>query len=235
MRSWGSGKGETGRAQSLINRYLSLMKSPRKPGIAAFIWDWSKTIAVAFIIWLGVRSFVLEAFHIPSGSMEKTLLIGDVLWVNKALYGAEVPFVHKRLPAFREPRRLDIVVFWSVTEPGLHVVKRVIGMPGDTLSMEDNVTFLNGKALDEPYVIKTHPEFDDGHKTWGPLVVPPDSFLVMGDNRDDSMDSRYWGFLGRDRIIGSPMMIYYSWDPQGVLPLPFFTAIRWGRLFTAPD
>jgi signal peptidase I len=217
-----------------------------------------KSIAAALVIWFFLRALLVEAFRIPSGSMENTLLIGDFLFVNKALYGAEVPIVGARLPAFREPRRLDVVVFDSVDEPGVNVVKRVIGMPGDTISMEGNAIFINGRPLDEPYAIRSGPEADledprmrawqvkyllgrppelyrPRLQNWGPLVVPADSFLVMGDNRDNSYDSRYWGFLGRDRIRGRPLFIYYSFDRNGVLPLPFVTAIRWGRIFSTPD
>lgn len=220
-------------------------------------WEWTKSIAAALVIWFFLRSLLVEAFRIPSGSMENTLLIGDFLFVNKALYGAEVPVVHTRLPAFRAPHRLDVVVFDSVEEPGVNVVKRIIGMPGDTVSMEDNVVYINGKPLDEPYAIKTEPTSDPEHpqmrawqvrylvrrdarsyrptlKNWGPLLVPPDSFMVMGDNRDNSYDSRYWGFLGRDRVRGRPLFIYYSYDKNGMLPLPFVTAIRWARIFSHP-
>jgi signal peptidase I len=166
--------------------------------------------------------------------------------------------VGKRLPSFREPERQDVVVFESVEEPGVNVVKRVIGMPGDTISMQGNVIYVDGRTLDEPYVIRTDPGADPEHpqmrrwqvrylagrpretyrptlKNWGPLVVPPDSFFVMGDNRDNSYDSRYWGFLGRDRIRGRPLFIYYSFDRNGVLPLPFLTSIRWGRIFSTPE
>jgi signal peptidase I len=190
--------------------------------------------------------------------MEKTLLIGDFLFVNKALYGAEIPLVHKRLPAFREPERLDIVIFRSVDEDDLTVVKRVIGMPFDTLAMRDNQLFVNGVSFDEPYVIRTDPTIDPedprmrswqsrylagraarGYrptlKNWGPIVVPADSFFVMGDNRDNSYDSRYWGFLGRDRIRGRPLLVYYSYNKLDQSPLPFFTAVRWRRLFETPD
>ena len=220
-------------------------------------WEWVKSIAVALVIWVVVRSLLVEAFRIPSGSMENTLLIGDFLFVNKTLYGAEIPLTGKRLPAVREPHRLDIVVFRSVEDPSINVVKRVVGMPGDTLSMKDNMLQLNGKPLDEPYVIRTgsaeDPEIPSMRtwqlkhlvkadpatyrptvKNWGPIVVPADSFMVMGDNRDNSYDSRWWGFLGRDRIRGRPLMIYYSYNREGVLPLPFLTSIRWGRLFSAP-
>ena len=230
--------------------------SPNKP-LAQSAWEWTKSIAAALVIWFFLRALLVEAFRIPSGSMENTLLIGDFLFVNKALYGAEVPVVHRRLPAFREPERGDVVIFDSATEPGVSVVKRVIGIPGDTIRMQDEVVFINGRALDEPYAIKTpaapdleSPEMRAAQvahlvgrdpknyrptlKNWGPLLVPPDSFLVMGDNRDDSYDSRYWGFLGRDRVRGRPLFIYYSYDKNGVLPLPFFTAIRWSRILSRP-
>lgn len=232
--------------------------SRTQKSLAQSAWEWIKSIAAALVIWFFLRALLVEAFRIPSGSMENTLLIGDFLFVNKLLYGAEVPVVHKRLPALREPRRGDVVIFDSVEEPGVNVVKRIVGMPGDTIAMEDNVVYLNGKPLAEPYVLKTNstgdvedprmrawqlrylaPGRDPSSyrptlKNWGPLVVPPDSFFVMGDNRDNSYDSRYWGFLGRDRIRGRPLFIYYSYDKNGVLPLPFVTAIRWQRLFTQP-
>lgn len=221
-------------------------------------WEWAKSIAAALVIWFFLRALLVEAFRIPSGSMENTLLIGDFLFVNKALYGAEVPLVHARLPAFREPGRFDVVVFESVEEPGINVVKRIIGMPGDTIKMVENVVHINGRPIDEPHVIRTDPTSDPEHpqmrawqgryligrdsrryrptlKNWGPLVVPPDSFFVLGDNRDNSYDGRYWGFLGRDRIRGRPLFIYYSYDKTGVLPLPFLTAIRWERILSTPD
>ncbi len=220
--------------------------------------DWIKSILIALVIWFVVRSVLVEAFRIPSGSMENTLLIGDFLFVNKALYGAEIPIVHTRLPAIREPERFDIVIFYSPEEPGVNVVKRVIGMPGDTLSMVSGDLHLNGAKLEEPHAIKTGSRFDPEDprmrewqarylvdqdprsyrpslRTWGPIVVPPDSFFVMGDNRDNSYDSRYWGYLGRDRIAGRPLFIYYSFDRSNLMPLPFLTGIRWGRIFSRPD
>jgi signal peptidase I len=221
--------------------------------------EWIKSVVIAVAIFLVVRTFLIEGFRIPSGSMENTLLIGDWLFVNKALYGAEIPFTGVHLPAFRNPRRDDLVIFKSVEEQGLTVVKRLVGMPGDTLSMEDNQLFVGGRPANEPWVIRTDPLADHEDpkmrewqiryltgdrdpaayrptlKNWGPIVVPPDSFFVMGDNRDSSYDSRYWGFLGRDRIRGRPLIIYFSYDPGGVLPLPFLTAIRWKRLFHRPS
>jgi signal peptidase I len=221
--------------------------------------EWLKSGAIAIVIFLVLRTFLIEAFRIPSGSMENTLLIGDFLFVNKALYGAEIPFTGVHLPAFREPRRNDLVIFKSVEEPRLTVVKRLVGMPGDTLAMEDNLLMVNGAAAAEPFVLKTDPLADHEDpkmrgwqarylpgdrdsrtyrptlKNWGPIVVPADSFFVMGDNRDNSYDSRYWGFLGRDRIRGRPLIVYFSYDPNGILPLPIFSSVRWGRLLALPQ
>lgn len=220
--------------------------------------EWIKSILIALVIWFFVRSLLVEAFRIPSGSMENTLQIGDFLFVNKALYGAEVPIVHQRLPAFREPRRFDIVVFDSPEERGVNVVKRVVGMPGDTLAMVNGQTFVNGVALDEPHAVNTTSSYDPEDprmrewqlrylagedprtyrpslRNWGPLVVPADSFFVMGDNRNNSYDSRYWGFLGRDRVSGRPLFIYYSFDKTSLMPLPFLTGVRWHRIFSTPE
>ena len=221
-------------------------------------WEWMKSIAVALVIWFVLRALLIQAFRIPSPSMENTLLIGDFLFVNKALYGAEVPIVKKRLPAIREPERFDVVVFRSPETPGMNVVKRIVGVPGDTISMRQNFIYLNGEQLDEPHAIKTDAtmnpedprmrawqehylvgadprEYRPTLKNWGPVVVPTDSFFVMGDNRDNSYDSRYWGFLGRDRIDGRPLFIYFSFDKNGMLPLPFLTSIRWRRIFSIPN
>lgn len=229
---------------------------------SAWLWDWAKSIAVALVIWLLLRTFLIEAFRIPSGSMENTLLVGDFLFVNKALYGAEVPFTHLHLPVVREPRRGDVIVFDSVEPetPDLKVVKRLVGVPGDTLWMEGGDLYRNGRRLEEPWAIHTDPTrsedpfqrarmrdwqlkylvgrdpdtYEPDLHDWGPIVVPPDSFFVMGDNRDSSYDSRYWGFLPRENVRGRPIVIYFSYDPSSYKPLPFFSAIRWHRLFSTP-
>jgi signal peptidase I len=122
-----------------------------------WVWEWTKSIVVALVVWFFLRTFLVEAFRIPSGSMEETLLIGDFLFVNKALYGAEVPIIKARLPAVREPERNEILVFDSVEEQGLKVVKRLIGMPGDTLYMEDGQLYRNGTLVDEPYAVHSDP------------------------------------------------------------------------------
>jgi signal peptidase I len=229
-------------------------------GAGAWLFEWVKSIAVALVVWFFLRTFLLEAFRIPSGSMENTLLVGDFLFVNKLLYGAEVPLVGARLPAVREPRRDEILVFDSVEDEGLKVVKRLIGMPGDTLAMENGLLIRNGQRVPEGYAVHANPSWlaepeqrekmrawqskhlagrlPEGYapdlQNWGPIVVPPDSFFMMGDNRDSSYDGRYWGFLPRRNVRGTPMFIYYSFNASSWRPLPFFTDIRWGRIFSAP-
>lgn len=225
-----------------------------------WLWDWTKSILVALVVWFFLRTFLVEAFRIPSGSMENTLLVGDFLFVNKLLYGAEVPLLHKRLPAVREPVRGDILVFDSVEQEGLKVVKRLIGVPGDTLAMENGTLVRNGARVEEPWVIRTDPTANadpagraqmrrwqlthyvgkdpDAYRpdlnNWGPIVVPRDSFFMMGDNRDGSYDGRYWGFLPRANVRGRPLIVYFSFNPDTYKPLPFFTNVRWGRLFSTP-
>ena len=231
-----------------------------KPGRAVrhATWEWVKSLAVALLIWITLRTFLIEAFRIPSSSMEHTLLVGDFLFVNKALYGAEVPLIHTRLPAIREPRRGDIVVFDSQTEAGVKVVKRLVGMPGDTLQMKHAVLWRDGVAQQEPYVEHVdsledpsesmmrewqvsyllpsidHNAYHPTRDNWGPVVVPPGHYFVMGDNRDNSFDSRYWGFVPRAVIRGRPMFIYYSFDHDSWRALPFLTAIRWSRIGHRP-
>ena len=226
---------------------------------ATWLWEWTKSIVVALIVWFFLRTFLVEAFRIPSGSMENTLLIGDFLFVNKALYGAEIPLIHTRLPAVREPRHNDVLVFDSV-EDDIKVVKRLIGMPGDTLAMENGQLIRNGQRIDEPYAVHSDPtrseqpvrreqmrawqvkhyvgrdssSYRPDLQTWGPIVVPADSFFMMGDNRDSSYDGRYWGFLPRKNVRGRPLVIYYSYDKDSWRALPFLTAARWNRVFTQP-
>ena len=231
---------------------------PKKKSFGRWAWEWVKSIAVALVIWFVLRALLIEAFRIPSSSMEHTLLVGDFLFVNKALYGAEVPIVRTRLPAFREPERGDIVVFDSKTQQGVKVVKRLVGMPGDTLEMRRGVLFRDNVRQIEPYVqhIDTlsdpaEPEmrqwqvdyllpdvdresYHPSRDTWGPLVVPAGQYFVMGDNRDNSYDSRYWGFVDRRVIRGRPLFVYYSFDHGSWRALPFLTAIRWGRIGEQP-
>jgi signal peptidase I len=193
------------------------------------------------------------AFRIPSGSMENTLLIGDFLFVNKLLYGAEVPLIHALLPALREPRRGEILVFDSVEEEGLKVVKRLIGVPGDTLAMKAGTLAQRcpGRAVGvletqrlRRFVprsrcvtagvssVQTRPPTIPICE-WGPIVVPDGHFFMMGDNRDDSYDGAT-GLSAARECPGPAADRVLQFDPSSWRPLPFFTAIRWGRIFALP-
>ena len=222
---------------------------------------WTKAILLAIAAWLVLRTFVVEAFRIPTGSMANTLLVGDFLLVNKALYGAEVPLIHRRLPAIREPRRGDLVIFDSVEDEGKELVKRLVGLPGDTLEMRDGTLIRNGAVLREPYASHFDPmrleepevrdrmrawqlphfvgadpaAYDPDLQDWGPIVVPPDSLFMLGDNRDGSYDGRYWGFVPRGNVRGRPMGIYFSYDAASRQGPPFFGSIRWRRILSTPE
>jgi len=218
-----------------------------------WLWEWVKSISVAILLFLVIRTFAVEAFKIPTGSMEKTLLVGDFLLVNKAVYGAQVPFTDMRLPAFDSPERGDVVVFEFPLDHTKNYVKRVVGLPGDRVSMRRGVVYVNGVRQAEEYVQHTQPggdyydpQFDwqrsyvapevDGstyrptRDDWGPVVVPDGNYFVMGDNRDNSQDSRYWGFVDRGLIKGRPLVIYYSFDRSKLRPLPWLTEVRWSRV-----
>jgi signal peptidase I len=218
-------------------------------------------------IVLGTRQLLAEAFRIPSGSMEPTLLVGDWLFVNKLRFGPHIPFTNHSLPGYAAPKRADIAVFVSPPQdltiriapeeitPTL--VKRIVGVPGDTLLMRHGQLMVNGTVVPSPnsFVLpdtvadQPQPIFAWQHQIelrgsrfgppvatpsvheWGPLVVPTGTFFMMGDNRDNSVDSRYYGPVPRANLIGTPMFVYYSYDPErGVDYLRAVTAIRWRRL-----
>lgn len=219
-----------------------------------FLWDSARSIPVALFLFFVVRAFFVEAFKIPSGSMERTLLVGDFLLVNKLLYGAEIPFTDRTLPALRDPRLGDVVVFQYPADPTKNFVKRLVGMPGDTLAMRDGLLYRNGLPQLEGYVRHSEPNLDPvaedfrwqrnylvrtaearvgfhpSRNNWGPLVVPDQSYFVLGDNRDNSLDSRYWGFVPDSLVRGRPMFVYYSYAPDTVHGLAWLTRIRWTRI-----
>jgi len=227
----------------------------RRRGIAlGFLWEWTKIFWISVAIFLVLRTFIVEAFKIPSGSMERTLLIGDFLLVNKLAYGAEIPFTQMRLPGLREPARGDVIVFESPEDGSKTYVKRLVGVRGDTLEMRDGVLYRNGTRLSEDYARHTAPDVDPveerfrwqrnyvaktanasvgyypSRNNWGPLIVPERNYFVLGDNRDNSSDSRYWGFVADSLVKGRPFVIYYSYAPDSAQSFAWLTRIRWSRL-----
>ena len=229
-------------------------------------WELIKSIAGTLAIFLFLRTFFIEAYRIPSGSMIPSLLVGDWLFVNKLVYGPHVPCTSYNFPGYAEPKRGDIVVFESPYQPDLPenedrtptLVKRLIGMPGDTLYMREGLVYVNGIAQRQGY---TSPEQEKGdpnltdplfdwqkkfglatsrfgaapaqptHDNWGPFVVPDGHFWMMGDNRYASKDSRYWGFVPRKNVRGRPLFVYYSYDTEAGLDyFRIITEVRWRRI-----
>lgn len=224
-------------------------KAPERPdGVA----EWAKSILIAVVLFLVLRSFLVQTFVITSGSMEETLLVGDFLMVNRAAIGSRIPLTSVRIPGYSTPRRGDVIVFDPPHEEDLKLVKRLIGKAGDTLQMRNRVLFINGEAQDEPYLKHSdvademHPwmEWQRDHlvstvdarsyaptrDTWGPLVIPDGYYFMMGDNRETSLDSRYWGLLDDWRLEGRAVFIYFSYNKESYRPFPWLREIRWGRV-----
>lgn len=251
-----------------------------------WFWEWARVFTLAVALFVFVRAFLVEAYKIPSGSMEGTLLVGDFLLVDKLVYGAEVPFTGTHLPRLRTPARGDVVVFQWPSDTRKNFVKRLVGLPGDTLAMRAGVLYVNGAAQRERYASHSEPGADPSYEdfrwqrdyalrdepsrggprdawaevpryaivgeaiaarapnarpnrnpgdhpsrnNWGPLVVPAESYFVLGDNRDNSLDSRYWGFVPDSLLKGRPMLVYYSYAPDSARRLDWLTAVRWSRL-----
>jgi signal peptidase I len=256
----GSGRGSVAAARAGGGGKLTTKK----------MWEGFKSIAGTIAIFLLLRTFLIEAYRIPSGSMIPALLIGDWLFVNNLRYGPHIPFTQINLPGYAQPQRGEVVVFESPyqadeaalgNDPTPTLVKRLVGMPGDTIYMRDAVLYVDGIAQKLGY---TSPEQTRGdgtyvdplyewqhkfelktsrfgaappqptHDNWGPLVIPEGHYFFMGDNRYDSKDSRYWGLVPRKNVRGRPMFVYYSFvgGGQSDRPLPAITDIRWSRLFT---
>ena len=236
-------------------RVAALRQLNRRRTPLGFFWEWTKIVQVAVVVFLVIRTFLVEAFKIPSGSMEHTLLVGDFLLVNKLVYGAEVPFTHRRLPKIQSPKLGDVIVFDYPRDLTKNFVKRLVGMPGDTVEMRDGALFRDGSRVTEGYVEHSDQDFDSpedefvwqrdylvhrsvaldngyhpSRNNWGPLIVPQKSYFVLGDNRDNSLDSRYWGFVADSLVKGRPFVIYYSYAPDTVGRFAWLTHIRWNRL-----
>ena len=218
------------------------------------LWrEYAEAIVIAIILALFIRTFVVQAFKIPSGSMIQTLQIGDHILVNKMVYGIKIPwdcewdlttnrtgvsripllwscYSYKTLIPVTEPDRGDIIVFMFPDDETKDFIKRVVGLPGETVEIRDKKVYINGRLMSEPFTQHVDPGVVQ-HRiqprdNLGPLVVPPESYFVMGDNRDQSLDSRFWGYVKREKIKGRAFLIYWSWDGRGDLA----HWVRWNRI-----
>ena len=194
------------------------MKSKKK-----LLLEYVEAIVTALILALVIRAYIMQAFKIPSGSMIPTLLIGDHILVNKFLYGTKIPFTDKKILIIRKPVKGDIIVFKYPENPQKDFIKRAIATEGDIIEERDKIVYVNGNMITEPYAVHSDRYIrlggNDPRDNFGPLIVPKDKVFVMGDNRDQSYDSRYWGFVDMKEIRGKALIIYWSWDPD-----------KWARL-----
>ena len=186
-----------------------------------------EAILVAIVLALFIRTFVIQAFKIPSGSMKETLLIGDHILVNKFIYGIKLPFLMTTIVPIKNPKHGDIVVFKFPEEPKKDFIKRVVGIAGDVVEVRDKQVYVNSKPLNHDFGIHTDsyifPASVQPRDNFGPVVVPEKSLFVMGDNRDQSYDSRFWGFVDLKAVKGKALMIYWSWDKENF-------GVRWSRI-----
>lgn len=237
-----------------------------KPAGPSQLWENVKAILVTLAFFLFFRTFLIEAYRIPSGSMIPALLVGDWLFVNKLAYGPHVPFTEINLPGYADPKRGDVVVFKSPNQvdqpedPNPTLVKRCVAIAGDTVWMRGGLLYVNGMPQPQGFAASVNPRGDgtfshplfQWHKQfelhgspigeppaqpalddWGPMVVPARHLFMLGDNRYDSKDGRYWGFVPRENVRGRPVFVYYSYRAdESDRPLPFITDIRWGRIGT---
>lgn len=208
--------------------------------------EYIKAILLAFALALFIRIFVVQAFRIPSGSMENTLLVGDFLLANKFIYGARIPLIDTRLPAWRSPSPGDIVIFQYPRDPSRDFIKRIVAGPGQKVEIKDKILYVDDKRAIDPSkakyidsVILKRRSVANTRDNYGPKIVPEDCYFVMGDNRDSSEDSRYWGFLKRDIIRGKAFILYWSWAPDDRVPaysnLTSLLSIAFYNLFHFPE
>lgn len=186
------------------------------------LWEYTKAIVTALILALFIRAYFIQAFKIPSGSMIPTLLIGDHILVNKFIYGTKIPFSDRRVFVFRKPKRGDIIVFKYPEDPSRDFIKRVVAVEGDMIESKNKVIYVNGKPVNEPYAQHTDNSLRvvgiEPRDNFGPYIVPKGKYFMMGDNRDQSYDSRYWGYVDMKDIKGEALIIYWSWDNNKYWP-----------------
>ncbi|HNS15895.1 MAG TPA: signal peptidase I [Syntrophorhabdaceae bacterium] len=221
-------KHRKGEAPAADNKPVEIQKEKSKTR------EYIESLIIAAIIAFFVRSFFIQAFKIPSSSMEPTLLIGDHLLVNRLSYVVKVPFTDIVIFELDKPDRGDVVVFRYPVDRSKDFIKRVIAKEGDTVEIRDKIIYVNGKKLNDPWGFRSHeppiPGFLSPKDNLQPLKVPKDSYFVMGDNRDRSLDSRFWGFVKKEDLVGKAFILYFSWDGNSDNPLHYVRWLRIGRI-----
>ncbi len=201
-------------------------KSPPKK-IKSKLREFVEAVLMAVVIAGFIISFIVQAFKIPSGSMIPTLLIGDHLFVNKFIYGVKIPFIRKTIIPVTDPKRGDVIVFIYPEDRSKDFIKRVIGIGGDKIEMKNKKLFINDQPYEDPFGVydddTIYPAEVQPRDNFGPLTVPQNSLFVMGDNRDHSLDSRFWGFVDLKDVQGKAFILYWSWDSEE-------KRVRWDRL-----
>ena len=198
-------------------------KGAKKSGLTV-LREYIESFGIALILALIIKCSVVEAYKIPSGSMEDTLLVGDFLLANKFIYGAKIPLLPIHLPALAEPKPGDIVIFKYPRNPKVNYIKRCVAVEGQTVEIRDKVLYVDGKRFPNPSLSKytdqrTRSPGRDPRDNFGPYKVPKGHLFMMGDNRDNSADSRYWGPLPRELVLGKAMIIHWSWAPDPKAPV----------------
>lgn len=193
--------------------------------------EYTEVLVIAVLLALFIRVFVVQAFKIPSGSMEPTLLVGDHILVNKFVYGIRVPIANNVIVPVKSPKQFDIIVFQYPRDRSVDYIKRVIGLPLEKIQIVDKKIYVNDKLLKEPYGYYSDPRIVPGPRdNFGPVVVPANHYFVMGDNRDNSSDSRFWGFVPSRDLVGEAFVIYWSWRENGSLTTNSSSSVvRWDR------
>ncbi len=212
---------------------MESLKSEKKKSVFR---EYFEAILIAVLLALFIRTFIVQAFKIPSGSMLPTLKVGDYLLVNKFVYGIKNPFNGKVLISVSEPKRGDVVVFRYPKDPSVDYIKRTVGIPGDTVEVRDKKLFINGQKATDPNAWIDSPGSvlsgsESPRDNFGPILVPEGQIFVMGDNRDNSYDSRFWGFVDQRKILGKAFILYWSWDMDtSLFSLQRLQSIRWKRI-----
>jgi signal peptidase I len=206
--------------------------SMRKAGKKGIVREYAEAFIIAFIIALLIRTFLVQAFKIPSSSMEPTLLVGDHILVSKFIYGIRIPYIGKKFLTFHKPHRGDIIVFIYPEDKKKDFIKRVIATEGEEVQVKNRKIFINGAPIEDPWGVYRDrngplvPSYLRPKDNYGPKVVPPNSLFVLGDNRDNSQDSRYWGFVDLSAVKGKAFIIYFSYHKRATSLL---NKVRWNR------